>query len=200
MDLSPAQPESDPIAAILRTILLGLKAKFGNWWPLEPRLTLVFYNRISTIHRRMERLLARFRAGKVLVVTRRATTPVTPASRKPAIRMPRKWGWLLDSGKHHAAYFTHRLHDLLTTPEMMELLEAAPQAKTTLRPLCRALGVELPWTVTPPRTPKPRQPRKPRPKPEPFRTKLPRGVITWARREKRLERARAEIKRLRGVT
>ncbi len=113
--------------------------------------------------------------------------------------MPRKFGWLLDAGKHNAAYFTNQFNDLLTTPEMVALLEAAPQAKRMLRPLCRALAVDLPWTVAPPRPPRPTQPRKPRPKPEPFRTKLPRGVITWARREKRLERARAEIKRLRGL-
>jgi len=38
--------------------------------------------------------------------------------------------------------------------------------------------------------------RKPRPKPKPLGIKLPRGVITWARREKRLERAREKMKLL----
>jgi len=63
------------------------------------------------------------------------------------------------------------------------LMEAAPQAKRMLRPLCRALAIELPWTVASPRVPQPRKPRKPRPKPESFKIPLPRGVLTWARRE-----------------
>ena len=86
---------------------------------------------------------------------------------------------------------------LTTEPEMVAMLDTYPQARRVLRPLLRALGVdEIPWVPTPPRAPKPRMPR---PKPEPFKIKLPRGVITWARREKRLERARAELKRLRAL-
>ena len=199
MDRNTAKTESDPITAQLRWILRGLLAVFGNWRAMEPALTVPFHNRISRMHLRLERLWLRFRAGKLRPAVKREPVARTRGPRKPSVLMPRKWGWLLDAGKHHAAYYTHQLHDVLAKPEMMELLEAAPQAKAMLRPLCRALAVELPWTVTPPCTPKPRQPRKPRPNPEPYKIPLPRGVITWARREKRLERARAEIKRLRGV-
>ena len=195
MDLTPTHFESDPIAARLRMILRGLLAVFANW-AVAPALTVPLHRRISHMHRRLERLLLRFRAGKLRPTAPRAVTAAPRAPRQPYVLMPRKFGWLLAAGKHHAAYFTHQLHDLLSTPDMVALLEAVPQAKRMLRPLCRALAIELPWTVTPPRPPKP---RKPRPKPEAFKIPLPRGVITWARREKRLERARAEIKRLRGL-
>ncbi len=153
---------------------------------MEPALTLVFHNRVSTIRRRLERLLLRFRAGKLQAAMSRVVTPGPRAPKNPYVLMPRKWGWMLEAGKHNAAYFTNQLRDLLNTPEMVELLEAAPQAKRMLRPLCRALGVDLAWMVTAPRVPKPRTPR---PKPEPLRIKLPRGVISWARREKAVEKA-----------
>jgi hypothetical protein len=65
---------------------------------------------------------------------------------------------------------------------MIDLLAAAPQAARILRPLCRALAVELPWTTSKPRPTRPPRPRKPRPKPEPFKIPLPRGVLTHCRR------------------
>ena len=77
------------------------------------------------------------------------------------------------------------MQTLLSTPEMTELLAAAPQAGRVLRPLCRALAIELPGVTGPPRKPpseRPKAKRKPRPKPEPFRIPMPRGVISAARR------------------
>ena len=196
----PAPPlaASDPITAWVRTILRGLLGVFGNWRALEAAHAVVFHNRVSALHLRLERLLARFLAGKLQPALPRVAKSKPSAPRRACVLMPRKFGWLLDAGQHNAAYFTHQIHALLNTPEMTALLEAAPQAKLMLRPLCRALAVELPWTVSPPRTVKPRTPRTPRPKPEPFKIPLPRGVIAWARRERRLERAREELKRLRG--
>ena len=192
--LAPCLDAPDPITARVRTILRGLMAVLGNWRALEPGLALVFYNRVGVIHRRIERLLVRFRAGKLTPTQQRVATPGPRPPRKPSVLMPRKFGWLLDAGKHNAAYFTNQLNVLLSTPEMVDLLKAAPQAKALLRPLCRALAVDLPWTVTPPRAPGLRQPRRPRPKPEPFKIPLPRGVITWARREKALENARKRMR------
>ena len=194
MDGTPAQSESDPIAAKLRMILRGLMAVFANWGAIEPALTPVLYNRISAMQRRIEVLLVRFRTGRLRPVMRRVAPLAKRGPRKPAVRMPRKFGWLLIAGKHHAGYFHIQLLDLLTAPDMTEFLAAAPQAKLMLRPLCRALAVELPWSVTPPRPPGPRKPRSPRPKPEPFKVPLPRGVITWARRERALEKARGRLR------
>ena len=98
------------------------------------------------------------------------------------------------AGKHQAVGYGSQLQHLLGEPEMAALLEASPQARRVLRPLLRALAVELPWTLTPPRPSQPRKPRKPRPQPEPFKIPLPRGVITWARREKALEKAKNRLR------
>ena len=108
--------------------------------------------------------------------------------------LPRRFGWLVVAGKHEAACYGSQLQTVLNEPEMVALLAASPQARRVLRPLCRALAIALPWTMTPPRTLKPRKPRKPRPQPEAFRIPLPRGVISWARREKALENAKRRVR------
>jgi hypothetical protein len=74
------------------------------------------------------------------------------------------------------------LEVVLQSPDMAELLAAAPQAARVLRPLCRALALDWPQSPPKPEKIKTIRPRKPRPKPEPFRIPLPRGVISAARR------------------
>ena len=194
MDLQPAQSEPNPTSALLRLILRALFAGLGSW-RIEPALTVVAYRRISAAFGRIERMLVRFRAGRLPVAPREVTARGRPARRTAVVRLPRQFGWLLVAGKHQAAYVRLQLEAVLAMPDMGELLATSPQARQILRPVCRSLAIALPWTVVPPRSP---TPRKPRPKPEPFRIPLPRGVITWARREKRIERARAEMNRILG--
>ncbi len=201
MDLTSSQSAPD-ITARLRMILAGLRSLMGMWG-LDGQMTVLIYNRSGQIFGRIERMLVRFRAGKLRVGMRRQSASRKvgeKAGRGPAL--PRKFGWIVDAGGYRAVGYRSQLVHLLTTEaEMVTMLESYPQARRVLRPLLRALGVEeLPWAATPPRAPKPRMPRKPRPKPEPYKIPLPRGVITWARREKRLERARAELKRLRALS
>ena len=200
MDVNSLQSAPD-ITARLRVILAGLRSLMGTWG-LERQLAILLYNRTGRMFARFERMLVRFRAGKLRMGTRRENAPRrsgATAGRGPAL--PRKFGWIVGPGGYRAMGYRSQLVHLLTTePEMVAMLESYPQARNVLRPLLRALGVdEISWVPTPPRPPKPRMPRKPRPKPEPFRIKLPRGVISWARREKRLERAREELKRLRAL-
>ena len=200
MDLIFSQSVPD-IPARLRMILAGLRSLMG-YWGLEGPLAILLYNRTGRIFGQLERMLVRFRAGKLRIGMRRESASRqngAMAGRGPA--PPRRFGWIVDVGGYRAVGYRSQLVHLLTTePEMATMLETFPQARRVLRPLLRALGVEeLPWVATPPRPPRPRQPRRPRPKPEPFKIKLPRGVITWARREKRLERARDEMNRLRAL-
>ena len=146
-------------------------------------------------------LLARYRAGKLRrfalprVVTPRVVAPgQDDVGRKlvepPSLRMPRTFAWLVATGKHHAAGYGGQIHHVLSQPEMAELLEISPQARRILKPLLRALAVELPWTVDKPRSERGVvRRRRTRPKPEPPRIPWPRGVLTWARKEKALEKA-----------
>ena len=199
MDLNQSQSAPD-ITARLRMILAGLRAVMGMWG-LDGALVIVLSNRTGRIFGQIERMLARFRAGKLRRMPVREagqTRSRGVAGRGPAL--PRTFGWMVKAGKYQAVAYRSQLEHLLRTePEMAAMLEASPQARRVMRPLLRALAIELPWTVTPPRAPRLRKSRKPRPKPETFKIALPRGVITWARREKRLERAREELNRLRAL-
>jgi hypothetical protein len=185
MDSSPALAGLDVAAANLRTILRGLLAVLGMW-KLEPTRAMVLYNRINAIGGRIERMLIRFRAGRLW----RRTGSATRANRSGAVRkanctLPRRFGWLVRVGGWQAAGVGSQLQTVLNTPEMSELLAASPQAVRILRPLCRALAIDVPFDPAAQREAKPRTPRvrKPRPKPEPYKIPLPRGVISWARRE-----------------
>ena len=193
MDLQATHSEPD-ITASLRMILRGLLAALGMW-RLEPAHGIALYGRINRVFASVERMLLRFRAGTLRRVARRTVVQRQgggSAGRGPAL--PRRFGWLVIAGKHQAVCYGLQLRTVLAMPEMAAMLEASPQARRVLRPLCRALAVELPWTVTPPRAPRPRRARAPRPKPEPFKIPLPRGVITWARREAALEKAKQRLR------
>ena len=186
MDAVPFPSAPDTVCANLRTILHGLRAALGAFG-LEPVLALLLHRRIGGIAGRIERMLVRFRAGRLWRVMGRATR--VGAIRRTNCTLPRRFGWLVRAGGHRAAAFGTQLQNVLNAPEIAELLAASPEAGRILRPLCRALAVELPVTeVRPRRTaavcgerPIRRRPR--RAVPEPFRIPLPRGVLTAAKRE-----------------
>ena len=174
------------ICISLQLILRGLRSNLGMWRLDAPRAVLV-YSRIGRIFGQIELMLTRFRAGKLRRAGHRMVTPrQTPRDRRKPVRvMSGKFGWLVVAGRHEAACYGSQLQTVLNNPEMQAMLASSPQAVRILRPLCRALAFEVPGHEPQPRPkpdPKPRM-RKPRPKPEPFRIPLPRGAITWARRE-----------------
>jgi hypothetical protein len=186
MDSHAPHATTEIVTANLRAVLLGLKAALGAWG-LSAALGILMYRRVGQTLSRIERMLMRFQAGKLWLRPHRIVVQDrTGCTIQPAVRLPRRFGWLLKFGKHHAAGYGLRLQLVLDTPEMTELLASSEQAKRVLRPLCRALAVELPWTID---KPLPecgatiRRIRKPRCKPEPFRIPLPRGVLTAARRQ-----------------
>jgi len=187
MDSSPNIARFEIVAANLRTTLCALLAALGGWRLDGPRAVVV-YRRISRTLGRIERMLVRFREGRLWRVTRRDAVVGTRgrvAGRGPAL--PRRFGWLVVAGGYQAAGFGCQLQAVLITPEMSALLAASPQARRILRPLCRALAVEVPEVSQASRPvaagERPKRVRKPRPKPEPFRIPLPRGVLSAARRQ-----------------
>lgn len=185
MDSSPSLPATETISAQLRLILRGMLAVLGIWRLEFPQMRLV-QRRFSETFQGLELLLERFRAGRLRRVQNRETGQRQRGRTPPSVTLPRRFGWLVKAGGHQAACFGTQLQTVLQTPEMATLLAASPQAVRMLRPLCRALAVELPWTRD---TPRKVRPRKPRPKPEPFRPPLPRGVLARARRDKAFDAA-----------
>ena len=183
MDFATAP--ADPLAAALRLVLRGLLAALGGFG-LEAMRGVILYRRIGGIAGRIERMLVRFRAGRLWRVTHRAAR--FGAIRRANCTLPRRFGWLVQAGGHRAAGFGSQLHSVLNAPEMTALLAASPQAGRILRPLCRALAVELPGMAATSRkaaaecVTTARRRTRPRMAPEPYRIPLPRGVLAAARR------------------
>jgi hypothetical protein len=176
----------DPVLAALRAILGGLRAVVGMW--VEPAVAVAMHRRIGVVLGRVERMLVRFRAGRLWRVKGRPARSGAFRCAERAHRLPRRFGWLVTAGGYRAAGFGAQLQALLGTPEMAGLLEAAPQAGRLLRPVCRALAVELPQAESRKDPPKIRRrggaaARAHPTGPEPFRVPLPRGVLSWARRQ-----------------
>jgi hypothetical protein len=83
---------------------------------------------------------------------------------KPRPRWPTNFAWLIRMLPYEAACFGSQLQHQFSQPEMMALLEAAPQAGRLLRPLCRMLAIDLPPALhLPPRPPRPPKPKPPGP-------------------------------------
>ncbi len=191
MDAPLPLSRSDAIAANLRVIVRGLLVALGAW-RLEPVRAVVLYNRISGTIARLMQMLERFQAGRLRLrqgqrqATRLDAAPRPQARRAPVACLPRRWGWLVRAAGSEAACFGMQLQTVLTKPEMTALLAASAQARRIMRPLCRALALEVPMVATQPMADcgaRKLRKRRPRTKPEPFRIPLPRGVLTAARRQ-----------------
>jgi hypothetical protein len=145
-------------------------------------LILVTVDRLRHLLARFAKLAARAEAGKLpparqRTVRPRAATPpeapspppgdptTDPKPRQPERLLPKKFGWLIQFVPYEAACFGSQLQHQFSQPEMMALIEAAPQAAgRILRPLCWMLAIPLPPNLRlPPRPRKPRPPRQPRP-------------------------------------
>jgi hypothetical protein len=178
----------------LSAVIRGLRVAVAAWGGrglLAEALVLLVYRRLGEIVLRMERMAARFQAGRLW---RRGPRVVVEGDaavvRLKRVRGTRVWpsefGWLVRIASYQAAGFGSQLRAVLEQPEMVALLKAAPQAVRVLRPLCRMLaietallrpGVEVPVRVVVKRVRKPRVPI------DFGRVPLPRGVLSAARRQ-----------------
>ncbi len=174
---------------------------------LRAALGLLLHRRLGQIGLRMERMAARFAAGKLWrrkdAVTRGPRKDVTGQGRRLEAGeriWPRDFGWLVKAASWQAAGFGCQLRAVLETPEMVALLVAAPEAARVLRPLCRMLAIET--SLLRPgvareegavgdgaaSVEKPKRVRKPRAKVDLGRVPIPRGVMAAVRRERLLKR------------
>jgi len=175
----------------LSSVLCALRGEVGGWAVrglFNHLLMLLLYRRLGEICRKMERLAARFQAGRLW---RRAPRAVSGETRRAGgVRLwPGRVGWLVRAASYQAAGYGAQLREILQQPEMVELLKATPQAARILRPVCRMLAVEpallRPGVEIAARVAKVRKPRLRTP-PPPIdwgRIPLPRGVLSAARRQ-----------------
>ena len=113
MDLSPSPSLS------LFDVIRPLRGSVGRWsvlgW-LSAVLGLLLYRRLGEIDRRMERMLARFRAGRLRpagtrVGVRSGVVGVRPAAVERI--WPQQFGWLVRAASWHAAGFSGQLRLVL---------------------------------------------------------------------------------------
>ena len=184
------------------TVIAALRWSLFGWsgrGQLTHELMPLLHRRIGAIGIALERLMARFLAGKAMrrgpraaaAVAGAVETPVVAARRAESI-WPREFSWLATLMAHHATCYTGQLELLLAEPQMVALLTASPQAARLLRPMCRMLGVTQSLlrpgfqpVVKPPKELPTEPTKRVRKKRAPIdwgRIPLPRGVLSAARR------------------
>ena len=157
-------------------------------------LVLLIWNRLGRIGEKFAALAERIRAGtlpapapvRTRTVSVSASASPRPERPKPETEMPAGFAWLIRLGGYHAAGFGSQFQHLLSHPEMVALIAAAPrQMGRVLRPLCWMLGIKPPPGLFPKRARKPRAPLSsgtsgeteaetpPAPKPKPRRRRRP---------------------------
>ena len=129
-------------------MLHALRGAVGGWCGrglVGHVLGLLLYQRISAVCGRMERIVARFEAGRLWRLPPRVGAGTAGGS-GGVCRMARVWpygfGWLVKLASWQAAGYGSQLRAVLATPEMVALLVACPQAGRVLLPVCRMLSVE----------------------------------------------------------
>ena len=129
---------------ILTNLRAVIAARAARERGMEALLVSVWW-RISRASRRLERLIARWRAGRLprvrAVRAKRVAAEVVVAARVRA-RLPTGRAWLVVRVLETAPFGT-QLEHALSEPEWAAFLAAAPQAGRILRPLCRMLGVQV---------------------------------------------------------
>jgi len=175
----------------LSAVLRALRGDVGGWTVrgvLSEVLSLLLYRRLGEICGKIERLAARFQAGRLRLRMPGARGVVRKAGKTGARIWPGRFAWLVRAGGYQAAGYGGQLRHILGQPEMVELLKASPQAARILRPVCRMLAIEnsllRPGEVQPTPVVRVRKPRirKPRVPIDFGRIPLPRGVLSAARR------------------
>lgn len=137
--------------------------------PLIPAdLRALLRDRAARAVTRLLALFARWQAGtlpKPQFDYPRPRQQATRHARRPYQRLPRSRAWAGARVFELRAYAS-QLSLLLANPDMAPFLAHCPQAGRLLRPLCHAIGAELPQCLTLPARPgRKRAPRPPWPRP-----------------------------------
>ena len=176
----------------LSAVLRALRGEVGGWHlrgMLSHVVMMLLYRRLGEVCGKIERLAARFQAGRLWQHVPQTRAGVRKAAKTGARIWPGRFAWLVRVAGYQAAGYGCQLRHILEQPEMVELLKASPQAARILRPVCRMLALETallqPGVEVAVPTVKALRVKAPR-KRKVFdfgRIPLPRGVLAAARRQ-----------------
>ena len=146
-------------AFIIEALCQAAAARSARRW-IAVAIANLIWLRLRRTGARFAKLAARVRAGELPAAARTSASGASaqsaesraerqakrrksddPADRL-AKRLPRGFAWLLRLVPEAAVYGS-QLNHLLSDPEMVALLQAAPQMGRLLRPLCQMLGIRL---------------------------------------------------------
>jgi len=137
------------LVAILSGLARAVAARIAGGM-MQAAMILLVWQRVRRVEERILGLLRRFRAGALRGVVAAQGRAAGHASGHASGRcgrmpggLPRGFGWLLPLVPQEAAGFASQLRVVLAEAEMVALLQASPQARRELRPLCRMLGIAL---------------------------------------------------------
>jgi hypothetical protein len=183
----PAAPVEQIVAEIIAAFLRMIAGR-EPWIkpvPLTATMRALIGDRVLRHARRFAAIAARWRAGTLRRLPRRAVRDPDAPRPEPSLQEPslqetgqpraprvqnpitRVRGWVGQATGWQGRGYGGQVEYLVrTNPEMRALLEAAPQLGDVLRPLLRMFGSEVePWLLPPSR----RRPAPPRPSPRPSR-------------------------------
>ena len=144
------------VALILAALCALVAARFLRDPSLVP-LTVPLWNRRSRAAHRFARAMDNLAAGRA-----RKSHGSAHGGRPPA-PLPAGHGWLIRAVPYEAASLRSQLQHVLSEPGAVELIQSSPAAGRILRPICRMLGLRLPFLARP----RVRRPRQPAQAPEP---------------------------------
>lgn len=165
------------VAAILAAFARFVFARFHV---IGTPAGIALHRRITRAYKRLQHILALAAQGREPRI--HAPRPNRPrATPRPKPVLPRRRGWGCDMFGHHGNAYGSQLNHLLTQPETIALLRAAPArtriaAARAVRPILHMFAWPMPDVLQhagPPR-PRRRRPRAPRPIPETRGGKYPR--------------------------
>ena len=156
----PPRTQAERFAGIIEGLCRAVAARGGGRDRLAGPLVVLIWTRLRRIAAQVVALAARVEAGRHRRYPSRrpplrtAGRPAVPRRHAPPV-LPHGFAWLLPLVPCEAAGYASQLRYLLAEPEVAALVDAAPQMRRLLRPLCRMLGVSLPPPPRPPAEPAP---------------------------------------------
>src|SRR5574337_1992820 len=146
MTVAPLLALDDRFAFIVKG-LRDVVADRGGRRLITGALVLLIWTRLGRIAEKFAALAERVRAGNLPASapgrTRSMPASVSARPSRPKPEHDTRFAWLIRLGVYHAAGFGSQFQHLLSDPEMVALISAAPsQMGRLLRPLCWMLGIK----------------------------------------------------------
>ena len=170
--LAIASPAASALAHAV-TVILQTFAQFvfARFHVIGTPTGAALHRRITRAYQRLQHILALAAQGREpRQYTPRPSQPRT--TKRPKSVLPRRRGWGADLLGHHGNAYGSQLHHLLTQPETIALLRAAPArtriaAARAVRPILHMFAWPMPDVLQQAGPPRPRRRRPPAPRPIP---------------------------------